>query len=355
MTIFLHIGMGKTGTTSIQTFLEINAAALATCGIITPTTLARRNHRRLTMYALDDGVVDNLRRAKRMTTPESVRVFRERLAASFSAEAATWRSSQTIVMTSEQMTRLRSVEEVSRLKSLIGLAGHEDIRVILYVRRQDLAHISIYSQWIKGGLDVPFRPEIQGAHKSTLYYDRFIAPWAQVFGSGALIVRPFEPSSLKNADAVDDFMSVLGVDDLSGFVRPPRANTSLDVHTIEFLRRLNSHIPRWVNNKQERSREALVAALEAISVGPKLRMSRATAEGFMAPFVEGNAAVARDYLARDVLFQEGLEDLPGTEPSLTPEAALAIANALFRQTIIPVFGVDDVTAATAMMWNKTFD
>lgn len=353
MTIFLHIGMGKTGTTSIQTFLETNEVALAARHIVTPKTLARRNHRRLTMYALNDGVVDNLRKAKRMTTPESVRVFRERLAESFAAEASTWRHDQTVVMTSEQMTRLRTVEEVSRLRSLLALTGCGDMRVIVYVRRQDLAYVSTYSQLIKGGLDEAFRPEAGVKRSSTLFYDRLLAPWAEVFGNGAILVRPFETSALKNGDAVDDFMSVVGINDLKGFLRPPRANASLDAYTVEFLRRLNKGVPRWINGKQNRSREALIAALETVSDGPKLRMSFDTATRFMAQFTESNAAVARLYLGRDWLFGEDISrDKPGVEPVLPSDVALRIARTLFTRAILPGLDREEILRAAGQGWNK---
>jgi hypothetical protein len=345
--------MGKTGTTSIQTFLEANETALAARHIITPKTLARRNHRRLTMYALNDGVIDNLRKAKRMTTPESIRVFRERLAESFAAEASTWPSDQTIVMTSEQMTRLRSAEEVSRLKSLLALTGRNEIRVIVYVRRQDLAYVSTYSQLIKGGLDEPFRPEAPVKRSSTLFYGRLLAPWAEVFGRKAILLRPFEPSSLKNGDAVDDFMSVIGLDDLNGFLRPARANTSLDAYTVEFLRRLNTSVPRWIDGKENRTREALIAAFEAVSDGPRLRMSLDTAKRFMAQFAESNAAVAQLYLARDSLFREDIShDQIGVEPVLPQDAALRIARALFTQAILPSLGLEDILRVTGQGWNK---
>jgi hypothetical protein len=354
VTIFLHIGRGKTGTTSIQTFLEANGPALAERGIVTPTTLARRNHRRLTMYALNDDVVDNLRRAKRMTTPQSVQRFRERLAESFVAEAKTWQPDQAIVMTSEQMTRLRTAEEIARLKGLLDLAGHGDIRVIVYLRRQDLAQVSTYSQLVKGGSSAPFQPAPPGEGTSQLFYDAFLAPWADVFGTRAIVVRPFESCSLKNGDAIDDFMSVVGLDDLTGLVRPPRGNASLDVYTLEFLRRLNPQLPRWLeNNKQDRSRDALIAVLESISDGPKLRMSPEATERFMAPFRAGNALVARTYLGQDELFREGFSDEPPVEPGLPAEAALRIVRALFTRAIVPALELDDIISVTARLWNNS--
>ncbi|HEY4114901.1 MAG TPA: hypothetical protein VGM17_12675 [Rhizomicrobium sp.] len=352
MTLFLHIGIGKTGTTSIQTFLEMNAGPLAERGIVMPTTLGRRNHRRLTMYALNDDVIDNSRRARRLLTPAAVEKFRTHTFSEFRAEVAQWPPHDTVVMTSEQMTRLRRPGEIARLKDLVSLSGQQDIRVIVYLRRQDLYYVSEYSQEVKGGKDIPFRPNGKVVNRDIYFYDRLIGYWADVFGPEAIIVRPFEPSALRNGDAIDDFLSVIGVDDLSGMERPPPRNASLDAYTVEFLRRLNPAVPRWVDGGESATRRLLVEALEKISHGPKLRMSRENAQKFLALFAESNAMVARRYLSKEKLFEEDVEQTVGMEPELPAEAAQPIAAALFSTAILPALDCDELVAATGRAWNE---
>jgi hypothetical protein len=351
MTIYLHIGTPKTGTTSIQTFLDINTPALARHGIVVPRSLGERNHRRLSLYAMDEHRIDKLRRSKRMLTPDVVRLYREKVLKEFRAEIASFPPASEIVMTSEFMMRLRRKDELERLREFVCLTGQTDIRIVVYLRRQDLYYTSGYSQAIKGGKNIPFSPDGEISEQAN-YYDRNLQVWAEVFGAGALIVRPFERCSLKNGDAIDDFMAILGVDDLSGLERPRARNESLDANTVEFLRLLNSEVPRRDHGKENFGRMRLIQALETVSTGPRLRMTRQNAERFLRNFEASNQAVARSYLSRETLFEEPVADSPGMEPILTLDDAHRIAATLFENHVLAALSIDRLIEATAWAWNE---
>lgn len=337
MTLYLHIGTGKTGTTTIQTFLETNREVLRGKGLVVPSSLGRQNHRNLAAYALDDELIDNSRRAKRLTTPERISAFRERLEKDLAAEAATWPSDATIVMTSEQLTRLRRPGEVERLKSLLETIGHE-IKVICYLRRQDEYFPSEYSQLIKGGQSLPF--SIENKLNLSIYnYAVFLRRWAEVFGDSNLIVRPFARSGFVGGDLLSDFLSIVGVTDIGGCMPVDHKNPSLDARTVEYLRLLNPDLPRWTEKGANPVRTAFVQQLEAISDGPRLRLSSDESRRLMARFVESNAEVARRYLGRDdgVLFESPGDDAPGVPPALTTDQAAEIGLRLWfmaRQTAV---------------------
>jgi hypothetical protein len=351
MTIYLHIGTPKTGTTSIQTFLDSNTSALAQRRIIVPRSLGARNHRRLTLYAMDEHRIDKLRRSKRMLTPEIVKLYREKVLKEFRAEIATFPPAKHIVMTSEFMMRLRRKDELERLREFVCLTGQTDIRIVIYLRRQDLYYTSGYSQAIKGGKDIPFAPEGEISEQAN-YYDRNLHVWGDVFGANSLVVRPFERCSLKNGDVIDDFMAILGLDDLSAFERPTPRNESLDANTVEFLRLLNSEVPRREHAKENYSRMRLIQALETTSTGPRLRMARQNAERFLRNFEENNRAVARRYLNREELFQEPVADAAGMEPILCLEDAHRISATLFEDHILAALNTDQLIEATAWAWNE---
>ena len=56
--IVLHIGSGKTGTTSIQRFLAQNRARLAELGLLYPQTPGRSRHYRLSLFIQPDDAVE---------------------------------------------------------------------------------------------------------------------------------------------------------------------------------------------------------------------------------------------------------------------------------------------------------
>ncbi len=328
MTLYLHIGTGKTGTTTIQTFLEANREVLRDRGLIVPLSLGRQNHRNLAAYALDDDVIDNSRRAKRLTTIERISSFRERLATDLVAEAATWPPHANIVMTSEQMTRLRRQGEIERLRDLLLVVGHE-IKVIAYIRRQDEYFASEYSQLIKGGQTLPF--SIDNKLNLAIYnYASFLGRWAEVFGDGNMIVRPFDRNQFAGGDLLADFLTNVSFPDVTGCAPVDQKNPSLDAQTVEFLRLLNPDLPRWEEKGVNSTRTAFVQQLEAISDGPKLRLSSEDARSLLARFSESNAEVARRYLGRaDGMLFNTPDDHPGISPALTARQAAVIGLRLW--------------------------
>lgn len=56
--LYLHIGLEKTGTTSVQAFLHMNRAPLAQAGIWMPGCLGHLNHKLLAAYGFEVGSRD---------------------------------------------------------------------------------------------------------------------------------------------------------------------------------------------------------------------------------------------------------------------------------------------------------
>lgn len=332
MTIYLHIGTPKTGTTTIQVFLEANAERLRERGVIIPTSLGRRNHRRITMYSQDDGVVDNLRKAKGYTSQEQIDKFRTGFLAAFTEEASSWGKDDIIVFTSEQMTKIQSPTAFERLKALCALAGHT-VKVVMYVRRQDHYFASEYSQFIKGAKTTTVESELKLAKRPVYDHRKRANWWAAAFGKENVIVRPFETAQFHKKDLIADFMHIIGIDSIDDLERQQTQNEALDVYTLEYLRLMNAHFPRWVGRRSNPRRAALVHALEEISDGPKFRLTAQDARKVLTRFEDGNAEVAREFLGRDdgALFAEAAPSNEGTYPQLTLEKAAEISARLLAK------------------------
>jgi hypothetical protein len=335
VTLYLHIGCGKTGSTSIQVFLEANDKLLREKGYVVPTSAGRRNHRRLTLYAQDDHVIDNLRRSKGYTTPEKVIKFRARFREEFLAEAATWPADATILMTSEQLSRLRTQTALERLKLLLDEIS-DDIRIIVYFRRQDGMILSEYSQFIKGGKTTLLADEIEAA-KTRKQYNYFNTAnlWARIFGIDKVIVRPFEREQMVGGDTVIDYLSIIKINDLSPFVRPKEQNHSLDSTLLEYLRQMNGHLPRWSRAGRNADRAGLAEYLEQMSDGAKLKLASAEAKAFVEHFSESNASLARTFLGRPdgQLFVGGYGNEDEVKPGpLTVDQVVEISARLYALT-----------------------
>ena len=59
MDVVLHIGSGKTGTSSIQAFLHQNHAQLASLGTLYPQSPGRPRHSRLSLFLKSGPEIEN--------------------------------------------------------------------------------------------------------------------------------------------------------------------------------------------------------------------------------------------------------------------------------------------------------
>lgn len=327
--IYLHVGMPKTGTTSIQQYLHDSRSLLRRYGYVVPLCPGRTNHRNLTQYALPDDSRANIRRAKGLTSVEAVKRFRESFAAKFAAEARGWGADENILLTGEHLILLTGEEEFDRLKELLAAAGNRDVQVLIYLRRQDEFYVSLYSQAIKNGgtadwvaLGEKINPDAIGNEvPATLFeYDKVVANWSAAFGSANVRVRAFERRQLVREDVVPDFLAAVHCDALSALAPSVRTNRSLDVRSIEYLRRLNKLFPRDAVGWDSGGRAAIISALERISNGVGLRMKPSAACKLLDRYREGNAWIAKRYLGRPDgnLFQEE----PGSGAERSPRLSV---------------------------------
>lgn len=279
-TAILHIGLPKTGTTSIQRFLLKNQDQLSNVGIRYPTFLKRPNHVQLAAYAVGEQHVDRAGIVGVRSLKEW-QDFRESFRESFlhaTSEPGNW------LFTSEHMaSRLRSVGCVADLQNLLA-ESFDGFRVLLYVRRQDEMAASSYSTWIRDGRVLPF--DLAGTLQDTDRYDfrKVVTRWQEVFGESAVSIRLYP-----RTDLLDDFAQALSLGDIGGRERPSRLNPSLTAAELEFLRRFNALVPRLDENRHTiRGVGNPVKFVEGTLGGPMWRLAAEDSCRIMERFAESN-------------------------------------------------------------------
>jgi len=194
MGLIIHIGTGKTGTTSIQASLELNNSKL--------------NKENIEYPATDDGE-HNILEAAVLPFDKLHRVYRSRYANNHSQ----------IVKESEEVCKniKKSLSEFNHViisgeyfltlnkSSIIGIlekTGHDPeqkITVICYVRKPSSYWLSALQQRLKGSTTVDNVLERKYPFKSGL------ENWIDIVGKENVIVRPFDRNQLQNGDVVSDF------------------------------------------------------------------------------------------------------------------------------------------------------
>ena len=150
MECVIHIGTEKTGTTSIQRTLDENAKLLLQEGIFWPPVLQKGQDPRIACYAMNDETIDLRKRRRKLITPEAISKFRTDLESRLTREAKAAPDARTMLIVNEHLSRLSQRSELERLQTFLG-GFSSQIRIVLYLRRQDRMMRSMYSQVIKVG------------------------------------------------------------------------------------------------------------------------------------------------------------------------------------------------------------
>lgn len=235
-TAVLHIGLHKTGTSSIQDTLAANRTLLASRGVLFPATLPS-NHSNLVYDAFSD-------------TPEAYHANRargigreaiaERTAATLAAladEIAAARPN-VLVLSAEDACTLQE-HEIARFRDTLDrLAAPSAVRIVLYARHPVDYVTSAVQENVKGnGLTLDRAKAIHiGGSKDR--YRRIVGRWSAVFGESAIDVRGMERAVAGPLGLVGDALAAFGTS--ADGIREVRRNESIADEIVHFLAERNA-------------------------------------------------------------------------------------------------------------------
>jgi hypothetical protein len=239
-TIYLHIGTFKTGTSSIQKFLKDNTAFLKTKGYIVPHTV-QVGHHKLPLSLLQAHTDYKI----------ALRQFGDRYSEIWEETLKEIESSplEKVIISSEIFCDFahESIRKDSeKLKKILKKHfKNYDVKVICYVRPILPYSLSFYKEQIKIGRSDKRYADVMDEflnHRSIhLFPSNYLDFFADVFGKENMIVKTYERKCLLNQSSVDDFLSVIGISDLSDIPRNEtiEANLSIPNELIDLKRAFN--------------------------------------------------------------------------------------------------------------------
>lgn len=244
--LILHIGHFKTGTTALQVFLSRNRDVLAHQGLVYCDLLARNGKHSALAYAiLRDAGVRTLLHG--FDHPDDAPTL---WAGVFSAARAL-PDGQALLVSSEEFMRIGGFPAaIKRLRTVFAAAPDVRVRVIAYLRRPQSHLQSWHNQLVKLGLtdrgfDAAVREVIEPVHYD---YALALAPWIDLFGAEAVILRGFTDDLRHGDELYADFLGALG-HRLPLTAEVPRSdpNPRIDPRLLDLHRALNaSGLPRRV-------------------------------------------------------------------------------------------------------------
>lgn len=299
--VILHVGMGKTGTSTIQSFLDRNRENLLKAGFLYlgPYDLVSYSQEG---EFWQDGLLDRgLDEINQKTGGGSV--------------------VPSLIWSREALSNYMFVKEsrnIARIKECLPASEHQ---VIVYLRRQDHWIRSAYLQWgvrqkvyagrtlsfeewldrfINDGFDAPTSPNLD--------YYALVRPWVETFQAANVIVRPLERDQLMAQDLLRDFHHNCYIPGISYDFNIPNQNVSYNVELHDLLGMYNAvfdeprihwEMMNWIDDLAT-DPFFLSAFFSQFRIAPRARIR------ILERFEESNRRVAREFLGRQdgVLFRE---------------------------------------------------
>ena len=331
----LHIGLSKTGSSSIQRTLAEQRPAMQAAGVYYPSSPGWANHALLpACFVNDPAILWGFHPGTWEGMTPAARIARFR--AEWAHEMATlpdWAGH--VVISAEQIAGLlRSDAEVERLAETLR-PHFASIAVIVYLRRQDQHVASAYSQHLRGGVMKPPSLPDGGPDAHDEYdYGVLLERYARAFGDAAMRPRVFARDALVGGDVVEDFLAQAGFSlPLADAAPNKAANLGLSLEGQSLMLAAGQREAAARADDSWRDQPPWRRFAEAVSErfpGRGWRPGRAETEAFMARFAATNEHARRRFFPeRETLFNLDFSDLPEVadmpDPAAAANAALDLA------------------------------
>ncbi|MBT0881444.1 hypothetical protein, partial [Campylobacter sp. 2018MI27] len=266
MKAYLHIGTEKTGSTTIQDFINNNHKILQE-QVYIPHSLGY-NHWPLAVLAYDDNKIDSFKITNNLLDKEEFNKYKTTLFNNLKLELE---GKTNILFTSELIhSRLNTKEEIQKLKKILIQLGINKFKIIVYLREQGDLINSLFSEAIKWSeinedfdftLKDNYKLEYEEGYKKNITHFQFICDhkntiqnWQDVFGQENIAATIFDKKYFKDNDLITDFLDKINIKNNNAFIKNKNSNKSLDIYGVDLLLYINKQIPLFTNFKQNHLR-----------------------------------------------------------------------------------------------------
>ena len=314
--IYFHVGMPKTGSTSLQEFLWTNKNTLEEAGVgfFTPKDGAWRELRANAEFLL---------KGYEIRLPEFAEYAKEY---------------DTLILT-EELLWFYAIENPylwKKVYAIINSCIKEDFIIypVVYLRRQDEWILSWWKERVNGLHPYlgSFREMLEEQKKiGGLDYSKQLNELTSVFGKDHIIVRIYDRELMTHGDICIDFMDALGLPWNDGYRLGHESNPSLTLDAANAMHLINSGAVPYDSPDKLRLSLRSAATIYSMMFPEKERThmldARELAE-LMSFCEDSNRMVSEDFLEGVPLFSDKI--YPYALWEKTPAETLRIAEDLIR-------------------------
>lgn len=298
-TLYLHIGMMKTGTTAIQKFLVSNTELLANNNFIYPMMPYRYEYVPSSRNAhfLYSRIEDSNRASEGKKNTEMVEDCLDVIVKAF-------KDYDNVIISDEILFWHLGCRRTYRAEMLLKCAEENGftIKIIAYLRRQDYIVESVWNQNVKHyASQKSFEEYIDWFHvQGRLEYYNRIETIADLFGEDNVIVRRYQKEDLLEGSSVTDFLRIIGINataDISSDIDTTRRNVRLSNNLVFYKQQIN----RFSTSGRKGGRlseEALLKSTDRVQEVEYIStmMGSDGAREFMSEFEAANNQLAEKYI-----------------------------------------------------------
>ena len=230
-----------------------------------------------------------------------------------------------VILTDESIWHALSYSKKSLLQELKKEADEQkyQIKVIVYLRRQDGLLISRWNQEVKQNFNSvavmtceEYLAASEKKEKKIYQYAQKLDEIAAVIGKNNLIVRRFSPKSWKDGSIIHDFMHEIGLDVTEKFQELEESeNLRLDKNTTEIKRILNKS--EFLTEKEISYFRRFLKEIskDYIKEENTEMLAKEELQQFLELYAKENERVAEEYIGDgQPLFSNEVKDLPKWNP-----------------------------------------
>lgn len=315
--VFIHVGVGKTGSTAIQHFLGSSAGRLLELGYLYPESLGRGHANIVQVFRSDEQVL-NSPSFKKQQTYKNPAELREATLKSFRDEMESCDAPNTIIV-NETIYSL-PVESFDRLVDFLR-SFFDKIVLIMYLRRHEDLIISSYKQAVIHGATLKLEDFAERAIKDRnsnsqnfgFDFADFLDFVSQRYPDLELKASVYDKALIKETSLLDRFSNIVGLPNIDLDVSTSAVrNPSLDAACTEYLRSYNERLAGTL------APGVLVNSLKQISSQHDYNLTPQLRQKIFDRFCDGNLRLANTYLKDE---GELLTNPPAVQDQIhTPES-----------------------------------
>lgn len=310
-TLLVHIGYPKTGTTTLQQFLRVNYKQLLEYGwdyidledVLTPNDSVYRAEPEKNgdvLYCLDKSTINPFFMEDQHYLPHLMHAYFDSDAPHLKriyAYVKEHLENNHVIISSEDLV-------ADYLPIVADLNKHfTNLKIIVYLRRQDLQSESYFAQIIKAPTTLcECHYKKYNFMQENLRYDIVLDEISKVIGTENIIVRPYDKAQFEaidnRQDIITDFLSCLNINSMHDFEQIPNANSSIWGNYLEMRRLMNETCNHATSSYDNLYDSFMKIATSMPTNKPCGIMSQDMRKAYMNEYEKCNSYVAQKYLSK---------------------------------------------------------